>query len=226
MIHNELINRILSSIILISLSIFFIIKGDLFFICFILVLLFISIYEWYLMTKNTMYKLLGIIFLIISFYSSYLLRMEMDLDYIYFTLVLSICILTDIGGYIFGKIIQGPKLTKISPKKTYAGAIGGYFCSIAIISLVFTYVDKISEVLNINLLLKNFQFNIFIFIFLISTVSQFGDIFVSYFKRQSNIKNTGKIIPGHGGLLDRIDGMIFAYPIAYLITNTSIFKYL
>ena len=103
MIHNELINRILSSIILISLSIFFIIKGDLFFICFILVLLFISIYEWYLMTKNTMYKLLGIIFLIISFYSSYLLRMEMDLDYIYFTLVLSICILTDIGGYIFGE---------------------------------------------------------------------------------------------------------------------------
>ncbi len=217
MIHNELINRILSSIILISLSIFFIIKGDLFFICFILVLLFISIYEWYLMTKNTMYKLLGIIFLIISFYSSYLLRMEMDLDYIYFTLVLSICILTDIGGYIFGKIIQGPKLTKISPKKTYAGAIGGYFCSIAIISLVFTYVDKISEVLNINLLLKNFQFNIFIFIFLISTVSQFGDIFVSYFKRQSNIKNTGKIIPGHGGLLDRIDGMIFAFPVSYLI---------
>tara|TARA_B100002052_G_scaffold73000_1_gene66150 strand:+ start:5542 stop:5988 length:447 start_codon:yes stop_codon:yes gene_type:complete len=143
--------------------------------------------------------------------------MEMDLDYIYFTLVLSICILTDIGGYIFGKIIQGPKLTKISPKKTYAGAIGGYFCSIAIISLVFTYVDKISEVLNINLLLKNFQFNIFIFIFLISTVSQFGDIFVSYFKRQSNIKNTGKIIPGHGGLLDRIDGMIFAFPVSYLI---------
>ena len=82
------------------------------------------------MTKNTIYKLLGIIFLIISFYSSYLLRMEMDLDYIYFTLVLSICILTDIGGYVFGKIIQGPKLTKISPKKTYAGAIGGYICSI------------------------------------------------------------------------------------------------
>ena len=89
MIHNELINRILSSIILISLSIFFIIKGDLFFICFILVLLFISIYEWYLMTKNTMYKLLGIIFLIISFYSSYLLRMEMDLDYIYFNIDIS-----------------------------------------------------------------------------------------------------------------------------------------
>ncbi len=217
MIHNELINRILSSIILISLSIFFIIKGDLFFICFILVLLFISIYEWYLMTKNTIYKLLGIIFLIISFYSSYLLRMEMDLDYIYFTLVLSICILTDIGGYVFGKIIQGPKLTKISPKKTYAGAIGGYFCSIVIISLVFTYIDKISEVLNINLLLKNFQLNIFIFIFFISTVSQFGDIFVSYFKRQSKIKNTGKIIPGHGGLLDRIDGMIFAFPVSYLI---------
>tara|TARA_B100000073_G_C23651245_1_gene540688 strand:- start:328 stop:774 length:447 start_codon:yes stop_codon:yes gene_type:complete len=143
--------------------------------------------------------------------------MEMDLDYIYFTLVLSICILTDIGGYVFGKIIQGPKLTKISPKKTYAGAIGGYFCSIVIISLVFTYIDKISEVLNINLLLKNFQLNIFIFIFFISTVSQFGDIFVSYFKRQSKIKNTGKIIPGHGGLLDRIDGMIFAFPVSYLI---------
>ena len=210
MIHNELINRILSSIILISLSIFFIIKGDLFFICFILVLLFISIYEWYLMTKNTMYKLLGIIFLIISFYSSYLLRMEMDLDYIYFTLVLSICILTDIGGYIFGKIIQGPKLTKISPKKTYAGVFGGFLLPLIAGLVVYEY-EYTEEIPDSGLYFL-------IIILFISLISQIGDLIISYFKRKAKIKDTGKILPGHGGLLDRIDGMIFVFPICYLIT--------
>ena len=63
--------------------------------------------------------------------------------------------------------------------------------------------------------------NIYVMIILISTVSQLGDILISYFKRLSNIKDTGKIIPGHGGLLDRADGMIFAFPFSYIILSAN-----
>ena len=123
------------------------------------------------------------------------------------------CVATDIGGYIFGKIFKGPKLTKFSPNKTYAGMIGGYFLSI----------------IGINIFLQNPYFigdvelsrQIFILVLLISTVSQIGDIVVSYFKRLSKIKDTGKIIPGHGGLLDRVDGMIFAFPFSYLVLSLN-----
>ena len=121
--------------------------------------------------------------------------------------IITICILSDIGGYIFGKIFKGPKLTKISPKKTYSGVIGGYLLSIVFLNLFFNSFYYLYP--------KEMTSNIFIFILLISTVSQLGDIIISYFKRLSKIKDTGKIIPGHGGLLDRIDGMIFAFPFCY-----------
>ena len=130
--------------------------------------------------------------------------------------ILLICISTDLGGYIFGKIFKGPKLTKISPKKTFSGVIGGYLLSIIILSMYLksTFSPfKQSEL----------TFKIFIFILVISSISQLGDIIISYFKRSSKIKDTGKIIPGHGGLLDRIDGMIFAFPFSYLIFKANIF---
>ena len=120
--------------------------------------------------------------------------------------------LTDIGGYIFGKVFKGPKLTKISPNKTFSGMIGGYVLSTIFITIYFNNYN-----FSIFDNLENQNLNNFIFIFTISTISQIGDIFISYFKRKSKIKDTGKIIPGHGGLLDRIDGMIFAFPSAYLI---------
>ena len=120
-----------------------------------------------------------------------------------------VCISTDIGGYLFGKIFKGPKLTKISPNKTYSGMIGGYFLSLIFLSYFFNW--------------DNNQVTIYWFIatILLSTISQIGDIIISYFKRLSKIKNTGKIIPGHGGLLDRIDGMIFAFPLFYFIEMTG-----
>ena len=137
-------------------------------------------------------------------------------DYIYFIMILFICIFTDIGGYVFGRIFKGPKLTKISPKKTYTGVIGGYSFALIFITVFFNNLNYISEITNIEIssqkiTIKNFALTIFI-----SSISQLGDIFISYFKRKSKIKNTGKIIPGHGGLLDRIDGMIFAFPASYL----------
>ena len=201
---NELQKRILSSIFLISISFFFIIEGSFLFIFFILISFCIIIFEWYLMSKNKNYFIPGLIFLFFSFVSIYNLRVTTN-DYLVFLFVTSICILTDIGGYIFGKLIKGPKLTKFSPNKTYAGMFGGYLLSF--ISIIF-------------ISFANFNYkglNIFIFILIISTVSQLGDIFISYFKRLSKIKDTGKIIPGHGGILDRVDGMIFAFPVAYFI---------
>ena len=118
--------RLLSSLLLIPIALFFIIKGTYFFNFFISICLLISIYEWHLVSKNKKYKIPGIIFLLISFYSAYYLRNEMYGDYMYFLMFLFICIFTDIGGYIFGKLFKGPKLTKLSPKKTYAGVFGGY----------------------------------------------------------------------------------------------------
>ena len=214
---REFIKRLLSSLVLIPLALFFIIKGTYFFNFFLLICLLVSIYEWHYMSRNKEYKILGVIFLILSFYTAYYFRNEYYGDYLYFVMILFICISTDIGGYLFGKFFKGPKLTKISPKKTYAGVIGGYLFSILFMTLFFNYADYISEIINIDIISKELSLNNFILTIIISTVSQIGDIVVSYFKRKSKIKDTGKIIPGHGGLLDRIDGMIFAFPTTFLI---------
>lgn len=213
---HELTKRIVSSFILIPLTFFFIIKGSFFFNFFILICFFITSFEWHMMSKKKSYNIFGFIFLILSFYTVYKLRSDFNGDYMYLLLVISICVSTDIGGYIFGKFFKGPKLTKISPNKTYSGMIGGYVFSIILISLFFK-----KSFLSINGT-EVFTSNLLVFIFLVSTISQIGDIIISYFKRISNIKDTGKIIPGHGGLLDRIDGMIFALPFSYLIISINI----
>ncbi len=217
--NTELSKRILSSLILIPLSLFFIIKGSYLFVFFIIICFLIIAYEWQMMTRNKVYNFPGFIFLLFSFYSIYELRNNYYGDYLYLLLITLICVFTDIGGYIFGKLFQGPKLTKLSPKKTYSGMIGGYFMSIFFVSLIFNTNIIFSE---INVLLT---FNNLIFIILVSTISQLGDIFISYFKRLAKIKDTGRILPGHGGLLDRVDGMIFAFPFSFIILSTEIFKY-
>jgi len=214
---KELQKRILSSLVLIPTALFFIIKGTYFFNFFIFICLSVSIYEWHYMSKNKEYKIPGIIFLILSFYSAYYFRNEFYGDYLHFIMIIFICTFTDIGGYIFGNFFKGPKLTKISPNKTYSGVIGGYLFSIIFMAFFFNYVDYISEIIDIKTTAKELSLNNFILTIFISTVSQFGDIVISFFKRKSKVKDTGKIIPGHGGLLDRIDGMIFAFPATYLI---------
>ena len=216
--NNEIVKRIISSIILVPVTLFFIVKGTFFFNFFILICFIIICSEWHMMTKKKPYSVFGIFFLIFSFYSIYKLRNEFIGDYIYILLITLICISTDIGGYLFGKLFKGPKLTKLSPKKTYSGMIGGYFLAIITIATLYSY--------NLFFLkTEDLTLNIFIFIILVSSVSQLGDIFISYFKRISKIKDTGKIIPGHGGLLDRADGMIFAFPFSYIILKLEIFQY-
>ena len=214
----EIIKRILSSIILIPMVLFFIIKGSLLFNFFISICFLITVYEWQFMTRKKNYNLIGLIFLIISFYSVYKLRNSFIGDYIYLLFVTIVCVSTDIGGYAFGKIFKGPRLTKISPKKTYSGMIGGFILSTITATIFF------NNVFLFNNLTKDLTLGLFILVLLISAISQLGDIIVSYFKRLSKIKDTGKIIPGHGGLLDRIDGMIFAFPFSYLVFSTNIFK--
>ena len=208
MIKEEIIKRILSSIILLPTVLFFIIKGSFLFNFFIFICFLITTYEWLKLSKNNLLKLFGTIFIVISFYTIFKIRNEFDKDYFHLLLVAIICASTDIGGYLFGNIFKGPKLTKISPKKTYSGVIGSF-----LLSLIFTnlFLDFLSNV-------ETFEFTkeMFLFILLVSLVSQIGDIIISYFKRKSKIKDTGTIIPGHGGILDRIDGMIFALPFAYV----------
>ena len=210
--EKELQKRIVSSIILLPLSFFFIIKGSVFFILFLTVLFVIGCFEWFKISKKIEYKIIGTFFLLFSFYTVYFFR---DRDLINFLLILIICITTDIGGYIFGKIFKGPRLIKISPNKTYAGMIGSFLLSI-IASFLFAIKYDSTFLQNQNLSEEIY----FIFlVFLVSSVSQIGDLIISYFKRLSKIKNTGNIFPGHGGLLDRIDGMIFAFPFIFLVSK-------
>ncbi len=209
---NELKKRIYTSFFIIPLALFFIIEGSFFFMFFLSLIFLISIYEWLKITnKINIFKIIGVIFISFSIYSAYLLRNEQGI-YV-FLFIIFISILTDLGGYIFGKTFKGPKLTKISPNKTYSGAIGSFLISI-IGGLI--YFNLLIEDILLN---KESYITIFIFIFLISLISQLGDLIISFFKRIANLKNTGKILPGHGGLLDRIDGIIFTIPFSYAILN-------
>ena len=215
MINKELRNRLLSSIIIIPITLFFIIKSSFYFFIFLTIFFLLVSFEWIKMSKTFLIRVIGILYLFLATYLIYLLRISFPLEI--FLMILIICIFTDIGGYTFGKIFKGPKLTKISPKKTYSGVVGGYLFSII---SIFIFV-KYSVIFDLGFENNFFNIDLLILLFTTSTVSQIGDLIISYFKRASKIKDTGKIIPGHGGLLDRIDGMIFAFPFGYLLLLIS-----
>lgn len=203
--NNTIFQRIFSSIVLLPLVLILTVKNNLYFNLFLLFCLFISIKEWINISYKKSFFIFGNFFLIFSFLNAYFLR-NADNGLFLFLFVMVICICTDLGGYIIGNLVKGPKLTKISPKKTYSGCLGGFIFSYIGINI---YIFISQKLLNVNV---KFDLSIFFTIFLISAVSQIGDLIVSYFKRRSNLKDTGKLIPGHGGLLDRIDGIIFAIP--------------
>ena len=210
MINKELKKRILSSIILVPVSFFFIIKGSLTFIFFLSLIFLITSFEWFKMTKyKDLLRIFGLFFLFFSFFSTIYLRQYIGLNFFLFLII--ICIFTDIGGYIFGKTFKGPKLTKISPKKTYSGVIGSFLMALLSGFIYIRYLGKKSKIF-----LETDLIFIILLILLISLASQIGDLIISYFKRKAKLKDTGKILPGHGGILDRIDGIIFVMPIIYL----------
>ena len=215
---NNLLLRILSSLIIAPLCFYIIYKGSFYFIFFLLICLIIIIAETKNLITHKIHFVLFIVFIFFSLFCAYKIRNfyvdNETKNIIIFFGVLLISISTDIGGYVFGKIIKGPKLTHISPNKTYSGSIGGIFLTLIILIL---YSNIFSKELNFfyKLYLNNFIYFLFIIISA-SLISQIGDLIISFLKRKAKIKNTGKIIPGHGGILDRIDGMIFTFPFMYI----------
>ena len=206
--RNETFKRVLSSFIILPIALFFIIKGSSFYLFFLSMFFLLTSYEWHKMTKKKKYSIFGFVFLLLSYFSAYLIRGNTFDELVVFLAIILICISTDIGGYVFGNLFKGPKLVKISPNKTYTGVFGSYLLSIIFVSIFKIFYSLLNNLNDMEFLLL---------ILSISTVSQSGDLIISYFKRLSKIKNTGKILPGHGGLLDRVDGMIFAIPFSYLL---------
>ncbi len=156
--------------------------------------------------KKNFFIILNLFIFYVCFLTSqiyFFLSGEFEKKQTIFLFILSICIFTDIGGYIFGKLFKGKKLTSISPNKTYSGMIGSFISSLIICMFFVTYL--------------NLSFNLIFFTLLISLVSQSGDLLISYLKRKAKIKDSGKFLPGHGGLLDRLDGIIFAVPVGIKI---------
>ena len=211
---KELNKRVITSFLLILLLIFTIKVS--FFLFIVLFFTFCEIfYEFYYILNKIFKKHKLKLYLNLIFFLFYLtlciliiwsnLNSKNDLNIIQIFLIISICVATDIGGYIFGNIFKGKKLTKISPKKTYSGMIGSYISSLIVSYVFFNNYFTIE--------------NLFIISLVISSVSQIGDLSISYLKRKSKMKDTGKILPGHGGLLDRFDGLILAVPFGYLFLN-------
>ena len=225
---KELKKRVATSIILFIAIIFCILIHSWVFIFVISLILFICFMEWrqinvqffHVENPNKFWryffiKVFGLAYLTIVGFLTFHLRGLSFEDGIFFIFILCICICSDTGGYIFGKTIGGKKLTKISPNKTISGSIGSFIFSILPIFL-FNFQNYIN--INFYFSLKNI-----LFCLIISLVCQLGDLFISYFKRLNKVKNTGSILPGHGGLLDRIDGIIFAIPTASILKLSQIF---
>ena len=214
---SNLTKRFISSLVILPITFLFIANGSLFFIFFLSILFLVTSYEWLKMSKKNLYKFLGIIFLMLSFYSAFNLRTFAGLNFFLFIIIISI--FTDIGGYLFGNFFKGPKLTKISPNKTYSGVIGSLIMSVFSGLLYMQFIKLPLGVIvpiKLDTLSNNFDLAFLIMVLSVSIISQLGDLTISYFKRLSKIKDTGKILPGHGGLLDRVDGLIFVIPISYL----------
>ena len=209
---TNLQKRIFTSIIALPLSLFFIFKGGYFLLFFLLSIFFVANYELFsVFRKKTIILFLDLI-LILSLYSIYYLS---DLNEISFYILLWIIILvvcSDVGGYVFGKTFKWKKLTKISPRKTLSGVFGSFIFSLFSVFIANAMLSS-SQVIPIDFLDPKFFFLAIIF----SLIAQAGDLTISYFKRIEKVKDTGKILPGHGGILDRIDGLMFVVILAFVL---------
>lgn len=214
-------NKNLSKRILTSVLLLFILSIGLFinkylFLVLLMVSSFISFNEFNILIKRSFNKkknsikiiqILIILFFVLFTYASYDIYSRSPIVLIW---IISICIFSDSGGFIFGKLVGGKKLTKISPNKTISGSIGSFLFSLIPLSIPLTVdIFQIKNSIHLSELL--------IITLLLSLICQGGDLLISYFKRMAHVKDTGSILPGHGGLLDRIDGLIFVVPTAYLI---------
>ena len=214
---SELLKRSISSLFLMSLVLLSALINDYIFLSILFIVVILSWIEWIKVIEKIRFKkiyriihiILFLIYLLVAFIVCFNVFV---IDKYFFLTILMICVFSDVGGYVFGKTFGGKKLTKISPNKTISGSIGSFILSYIGFFVIYLYFG--------DLLFVRLQIEALVFIpFFISLVCQLGDLFISYFKRRAKIKNTGNLIPGHGGLLDRIDGSIFALPIGFIIIS-------
>jgi phosphatidate cytidylyltransferase len=211
--NYELVKRILTSLTLLPVLVYCSYKSGFYFIIFLSTIYFLSFYEIFANTKNLLFNFISNTIIILAIFSFYYLRGSTSSSLIVLYWVLLSTFLSDIGGYIFGKIFKGKKLTKISPNKTISGSVG---------SIVFSFMSLLilnffQELLLGEKLVNFYQLKYFLITFLFSIICQSGDLFVSFWKRKIKIKNISNILPGHGGVLDRIDGLIFVLIFSFLI---------
>ena len=216
MISQNLQLRLLTGILLFFLvSLIFI--SDFLLVYSLIVLGILSVLEFFnLMSKISIKKnykfIFNIIFTLYIFIFCFLFlffSFSFQLKVITFIILIG-CISSDIGGYIFGKTFKGPKLTKISPNKTIAGSLGSFaLASLTTLSLIFLETNIVN-------------FSIFLIGLVTSLFCQLGDLFFSFLKRKAKLKDTGNFLPGHGGILDRLDGIFFGVPFGF-ITLTLLF---
>ena len=222
---TNLQKRILTAFIILPLSLFFIIKGSYFLIFFLIFILLAGFHELFSSFKRGITIFFLSLILILSLFSIYYLRVSSEDSVLVLYFVIALSISSDIGGYVFGKIFKWKKLTKISPKKTISGVFGSYFFSvICLVVFLNIYTWDFTEPLPAFINIRSFLVAI-----IFSTVAQFGDLTISYFKRLEKIKDTGKILPGHGGIFDRIDGLMFVVIFAsllYYFTEPGTFNWL
>ena len=229
---NNLQKRIFTSLLILPLSFFFVVKGGYFLTFFLIFVLFAGMYELFSVFKNkTTILFLGSV-LILSLFSIYYLRNDRYVSSIFLYWVIILCICSDIGGYAFGKIFKGKKLTKISPKKTISGVFGSFFfslvCLVIVHEIFYRNPVEVEKWLTFSFSKKDLILSIppyflsikyFLLTIIFSMVAQAGDLTISHFKRLEEIKDTGKILPGHGGILDRVDGIIFAISFVFVYLN-------
>ena len=214
---SELLKRLISSIFLMSLIFITAFINDYIFLSMLFIIVILSWIEWIQVIEKIkfkkIYRLIHTISFLIYLLIAFIICFNVFvIDKYFFLTILMICVFSDVGGYVFGKTFGGKKLTKISPNKTISGSIGSFILSYIGFFVIYLYFG--------DLLFVRLQIEALVFIpFFISLVCQLGDLFISYFKRRAKIKNTGNLIPGHGGLLDRIDGSIFALPIGFIIIS-------
>ena len=216
---TELKKRIITSFFLIALLILMYLYSFIMIISLVIIATIIWIEFYALISKilfkdsfrnkflRFLYKSISLLYLTVLVYLVFIIEShQFDLK-IYLLYSILVAVLSDIGGLVFGKIFKGKKLTKISPNKTISGSIGSFLFSLVLVP-IFLYDLK-----------ENDLFTIVLITIVISTISQLGDIFISYLKRKAKVKDTSDLLPGHGGFLDRVDGIIFAIPVGILLFN-------
>ena len=201
--------RFLTALVVLPISLIFVLIGGYVTLLFLLTVFFIANYELFTVFKKKTTVLFLDLILILSLYSIYLMA-ERNSYLLLWVIILVVC--SDVGGYVFGKLFKWKKFTNISPNKTVSGVFGSFIFSL--MSPILFYYIMGSD----NFLEPKYFFYSIIF----SLIAQAGDLTISYFKRLEKIKDTGKILPGHGGIFDRIDGLMFVSIFAYILLDLRI----